>query len=256
MNFFTNKIAFPASNGPSYEEWLARVITEQNKKVASEAKPDCDDDPRGQCRSQVINNDNENGAGYQKGESVSGKKEQGGNARPDTGGDTDQKEHKQKDKEASSSKSVKAHCGKEMGESKDSGKVTEKHTESGPGDDENPEPKILINNDPNYQKGESTKPSSAKNKKKKQHGKEKKSSVMKFEQVSKMSHKDKLSTFAMLTGIASNLTSLDSSNVIAYAESVTGLKYANMKEDEKKWFSDFWNILYPPDYVAEMVKDK
>lgn len=251
MNFFTHKIANPAGGGPTFHEWLAREIA----KVASEAKPECDDDPRGQCRGQVINNDNEDGAGYQKGESVSGKKDQGGNSRPDTGGTTDQKEHKQKDKEASAAASKTAKCGKEMGEAKDVGKVTEKHTEAGPGDDENPEPKVLINNDPNYQKGESTNPGKVTDKNKKQpgepvvgKGKKKASNSIKFEKISAMDYNQKLRVFAMLTS--------NKEYPIEYAEAVTGIKFANMKEDEKKWFSDFWNILYPPEYVKEMAKDR
>lgn len=48
-----------------------------------------------------------------------------------------------------------ADCGKEMGECNNAGKVTDKHDEAAPGDDKNKDCKVLINNDPNYQKGES-----------------------------------------------------------------------------------------------------
>ena len=69
-------------------------IGAKEEKTASEAKPglgqDTGDEPRGQMRGQVINNDNEEGAhSYQEGESVDGKQEQGGNARKDKGGKTD-----------------------------------------------------------------------------------------------------------------------------------------------------------------------
>lgn len=249
MNFITHTIVNPVSNGPTFDEWLVTEISKvrTTTKTASEAKPECDDDPRGQCRGQVINNDNEDGAGYQKGESVSGKKEQGGNARQDTGGTTDSKDHKQKDKEASSKTNEKvAKCGKEMGESNDAGKVTEKHTEAAPGDDENKEPKILINNDPNYQKGEST--GKGKKSDKSKEKTKKKASSIKFEKIASMGQKEKLSVFAMLTS--------DQKYPIAYAEAVTGIKFANLKEDEKKWLSEFWSILYPAEYVDEMIKDR
>lgn len=250
MNFFTHKIVNPAGPGISFNEWLANEIVkvaEKENGSSAMAKPECDDDPRGQCRGQVINNDNRDGAGYQKGESVSGKKEQGGNARPDSGGTTDQKENKQKDKEAlSASKVVKAKCGKEMGESHDAGKVTEKHTDAGPGDDQNSEPKMLINNDPNYQKGESV---SGKKNKKNDGKKDKKAShIMKFEKISSMDRRSRLAVFAMLMSTKQY--------PIEYVEAMTDLKVANLKDDEKKWFSDFWEILYPPDYVGEMSKDR
>ncbi len=269
MNFFTNKIVNPAGyNGPSFEEWVADFLTKTaQEKVASEAKPECDDDPRGQCRGQVINNDNEQGAGqsYQDGESVHGKDDQGGNARPDTGGTTDQKTHEQTDKGGSSQQEVKAtveevkeaKCGKDMGESSDAGKVTEDHTEAGPGDDENPEPKILINNDPCYQKGESTDPGKLDNKKQPGEqvvGKGKKAASKKvaskkaFKKVASLDRKERLQLFAVL--------SANENNPMPYVEAMTGLKFANLEEEEKAWFRDFWKILYPPEYVEEMVADR
>lgn len=275
MNFFTNKIVNPAGDGgPSFEEWLAGFLTKQasqEEKTASEAKPglgqETGDEPRGQMRGQVINNDNEEGAhSYQEGESVDGKKDQGGNARPDKGGKTDTGEEpaKQSDKEAS--KKV-AECGKEMGESDDAGKVTEEHTEAGPGDDEHPEPKVMINNDPCYQKGESTDPAKAKGDSKKQPGEpvvgKGASASAKFEKVASMDRKKKLQLFAYLSAQKQNTylpvktakgTTYKPS--LAYVEAMVGETFANMQEDEKTWFKDFWNILYPETYVEEMVADR
>ena len=254
MNFFHNKIANPIS-GITWDQWLAKQFG-ATEKTASEAKPglglDDDNDPRGQNRGQVINNDNEEGAhSYQEGESVDGKKDQGGNARPDAGGMTDQKKNKQKDKEASL-KTKQAKCGKEMGESGDAGKVTEKHTEAGPGDDEHPEPKILINNDPNYQKGESTNPGKVKGDNKKQPGepvagKGKTSSSAKFKKIASLNRKEKLALFVSLAA---------KKHPLPYVEAMTGLKVANLTKEEKEWFKKFWNILEPSDYSEEMVADR
>lgn len=251
MNFFHNKIANPVGNGPSFNEWLEKQFgakeaeTQDQVKAASEAKPgigiDMKGESRGQQRGQVINNDNEEGAhSYQEGESVDGKKEQGGNARPDTGGTTDKKDHKQTDKEATA-KVKQAKCGKEMGESSDAGKVTEKHTEAAPGDDENKEPKILINNDPNYQKGESTK---GKGKDKKS---DKSASNGQFKKVASMNRQEKLALFASLSS---------QKHPIEYVEAMVGLKFANMTSEEKEWFKNFWTIMYPPEYVEDMVADR
>jgi len=238
MNFFHNRIATPVGNAPTFDEWLQKNFgVEQNVKTASEAAPgiglDMSDEPRGQQRGQVINNDNEEGAhSYQQGESVDGKSDQGGNTRPDTGGTTDQNEHVQTDKGGSAITGVKeAHCGKEMGESDNAGKITEDHTEAGPGDDENPEPKVLINNDPCYQKGESTK---SKSKDKKQPGDPvvgKSSSSTKFKKVASMSHKEKLALFASLSS--------NKHNPLPYVEAMVGLKFANLTDEEKEWFRNF-----------------
>ena len=249
MEFITNTIVNPTGNGVTFNDWLEKM-----KKEASEAKPECDGDPRGGCRGQVINNDNEEGAGsYQEGESVDGKKEQGGNARKDAGGETDQKDNEQKDKEAASSaaKKVEAKCGKEMGESDDAGKVTDKHTEAGPGDDENPEPKTLINDDPNYQKGESVDPAKATSKSKKgpddRVGKSSET-TNKFKKVASLNRAEKLALFAKLSSVKSN--------PIEYVEAMVGMKFANMTEEEKSWFKEYWKILYPSEYADEMAKDR
>ena len=90
MNFFHNRIATPAGDPPTFDEWLQKHFGAEIK-TASEGAPgiglDMSDEPRCQQHGQVVNNDNEEGAhSYQEGESVDGKPDQGGNARPDTGG--------------------------------------------------------------------------------------------------------------------------------------------------------------------------
>ncbi len=274
MNFFTHKIVNPAgTDSTSFDEWLADFLT----KHASEAKPglgqDTGNEPRGQQRGQVINNDNEDGAhSYQEGESVDGKPDQGGNARPDKGGKTDEPKvpDKESDKEAATGKQIlEAGCGKEMGESDDAGKVTEEHTEAAPGDDEAKDaPKILINNDPNYQKGESVDPAKAKGDSKKQPGDpvvgKSSSAQVKFEKIASLDRKKKLQLFAYLSAQKQN-TYLPQKNAggetvrtpsLAYVEAMVGETYANMQDDEKEWFRNFWNVLYPESYVEEMVADR
>lgn len=261
MNFFHNRIANPVGDSPSFNEWLVKHFgAEQVEKTASEAKPglgqDTGDEPRGQMRGQVINNDNEEGAhSYQEGESTDGCKDQGGNARPDTGGTTDAKDHKQTDKEGGADEDVKeaevkeAGCGKEMGESDDAGKVTEDHTEAAPGDDEaKGDCKSLINNDPNYQKGESTDPGKVKGDNKKQPGdKVVASNKSTFKKVASLQRHEKLALFATLSA---------QKHPIEYCEAMVGLKFANLTPEEKEWFTNFWQILYPPEYVSEMVADR
>ncbi len=236
--FITNKIVNPAGGGPTWAEWLEKnygkkAETDSEVKTAGEAKPECEDDPRGQCRGQVINNDNEEGAGqsYQDGESVKGK--------------SDQAEGKSEKKDASSEQTTKeATCGKEMGECADAGKVTEEHTDSGPGNDENPDPKININNDPNYQKGESTDGGKVTSKNKKTEAK----TVSGFRKIASLDRAEKMKLFAALS---SNKT-----YPIEYVEAVTGLKFANLTDEEKTWFKDFWRTMYPESYVADMVEDR
>lgn len=257
MNFFHNKIANPAGDAPTFNDWLEKQF---GTKTASEAKPgigmDMDGESRGQQRGQVINNDNEEGAhSYQEGESVDGKKEQGGNARPDKGGETDQKDNKQNDKGASTVAKVKqAKCGKEMGESSDAGKVTEDHTEAAPGDDEaKGDCSQLINNDPNYQKGESTDPGKVDGKNKKQPGDQvvgkskSAASNVPFKKISSMNHKERLAAFAYFGSLK---------HPMDYVEAQVGLKFANLTAEEKKWLKSFWGILYPAEYVEEMVADR
>lgn len=253
-HFVTNRIVNPTGSGPTFDEWVHKIL-----KQAEEAKPglgqDMSDEPRGQQRGQTINTEGEEDMTNDP--QCPG--EQGGNARPDTGGTTDAKTHEQKDKESSSKSKTKsaetksAKCGKEMGESSDAGKVTEQHSEAGPGDDENPDPKVLINNDPNYQKGEST--NGGKGKSDKKDKKETKANLKsKFQKIASMNRLQKLVLFAQLS---SNKNSRGvSAYPIEYVEAISGLKFANLTKEEKTWFSDFWKTLYPAEYVAEMVKDR
>jgi len=247
MNFFSNRIVNPTGDAPTFDEWLNKYLAKeasQKDKTASEAAPglgqDMGDEPRGQQRGQVINNDNEDGAGYQKGESVDGKPDQGSNARKDAGGENDQKDNSQSDKESGAEvKTVEA--GKEMGVCDGAGEVTENHSESAPAGDEKTDSKQLINNDPNYQKGESTNPSKGKSD-------EKKAQTKGFQKVSSMTRTEKLKLFKRLAH--------DKSNPLAYIEAMTGVKVANMTDEEKSWFKDFWSILYPESYASEMAADR
>lgn len=240
MNFFTHKIVNPTGNAKSFDDWVnENVFNKQAEteeaKVASEAKPECDDDPRGQCRGQVINNDNEDGAhSYQEGESVDGKE--------------DQAEGKK-----SSAGTKEAHCAKEMGECGNAGKVTEDHSDAGNADVGNAEVSQNINNDPNYQKGESTNPGKVKGKTKKQPGdpvvgKSKSSASKKYQKVASMNRQDKVKLFAVL---ASNKV-----NPINYVEAMVGITLANMTEDEKNFVRRFWLTMYPRDYVEDMVANR
>ena len=136
----------------------------------------------------------------------------------------------------------KAGCGKEMGECSDAGKVTEKHTEACPGDPQNPEPKTLINNDPNYQKTKG----GAKGKDKKEDAVAK--VVQKFQKVSSMDRLDKIILFASLSS--------NKNYPIEYVEAMTGIKVANLTAEEKTWFKDFWLTMYPAEYVDQMIKDR
>jgi hypothetical protein len=150
MKFFDNRILNPVGNAGTFDEWVQKELAkmaETNDKVATmEAKPECDGDSRGACRGQVINNDNEDGAStYQKGESVDGK--------------PDQAEGKSEKKEADVKKETKeAHCGKDMGECNNAGDVTEDHSDASSASEGKDKTEQFINNDPNYQKGESTDP--------------------------------------------------------------------------------------------------
>lgn len=243
MNFFNNKIVNPTGSGPTFDEWLNKFLTKEaseEEKTASEAAPEQDGDCRGQGRGQVINNDNEDGANsYQTGESVDGKSAQGGNARKDAGGMTDQNDNTQSDKEGASDEKTVEAC--EMGEADDAGKVTEEHVKAAPTDGTDCEQ--LINNDPNYQKGESTNPGKSESDSKKDA-----KSKSGFKKVTGLTRKEKLQLFAKL--------SASKTNPIQYVESMVGLKFANMTDEEKAWFKSFWEILYPADYAAEMAADR
>ena len=242
MNFFHNKISNPLGTGPTFQEWMQKTLEKQAEGRV--AKPE-EDGSRGEARGQVINtegepemtNDPNKGAGKSQAEGKN--------------------ETKKEDKKEASSyqKTVKAKCGKEMGESSGAGKVTEKHTDASPGDDENPNPKVNINNDPNYQKGESVNPGKVDGKNKKQpgepvvKGKGKKANTnATFKKVASLDRKEKLGLFAYLSS--------QKHNPIEYVEAAVGLKFANMTPEEKSWFEDFWKVLYPDDYVKEMAKDR
>lgn len=234
MNFFHNKIVNPVGSNVSFDDWVKNLIA----KTASEAKPECEDESRGDCRGQVINNDNEKG--LQNCQFKNDKSDQSSKKEK-----TDKKDDKKDDKKEASHK-VEAKCGKEMGESSDAGKVTDKHTESAPGDDENKEPKILINNDPNYQKGESTNPG-------KVNGKNKKTSPKKAEstglrKVASLNRNEKIQLFAHLASFKHN--------TLDYAEAMVGIKFANLTQEEKDNLKSYWKTIYPPEYVEEMVKDR
>ena len=247
MNFFHNKIVNPTGDGPTWDEWLQKQLkeasTDEDTKVASEAKPECDSDARCQDKGQVINNDNEEGANsYQEGESVSGKPNQAEGKGKAKAKATESDEPTEKEVETDE-KVVEAKCGKEMGESDDAGKVTEKHTDAAPGDDSNPEPKVNINNDPNYQKGESTNPGKVKGKNKKTEA-----TSQGFKKVGSMTKKEKLALFASWTA--------NKKNPIEYCEAMVGIKFANLTQEEKEWFRQFWLTMYPPEYVENMVADR
>lgn len=243
FNFIHNQISSPSGNAPTWEDWLKK---QGYLKEASEAKPglgmDTSDEPRGQMRGQVINNDNEDGANsYQEGESVDGKKEQGGNARKDKGGETDQSTEKQTDKEAATSKQAK--CGKEMGESSDAGKVTEKHTEAAPGDDES-DVKTLINNDPNYQKGESVKMKK----------KETKASSLNLRKIASLSADEKIELFAKMMSMTNKQGS--PAYPLAYIEAMLNIKVSNLSAEIKSKLEDYFLTIYPAEFVKEMLKDR
>ena len=243
MKFITNKILNPTGNETKFDDWVAKSFGKQasseETKTASEAAPECDGDPRGQCRGQVINNDNEEGANsYQKGESVDGKE--------------DQKEGK-KSKEADSQTQTKeAECGKEMGECDKAGDVTEEHSDAANADVGKAQVEQNINNDPNYQKGESTDPGKIDGKKKKQPddpvvGKSS-ATKNKYRKVASLKRQEKIQLFAAL---AANKT-----NPLNYVEAMVGIKLANMTEDEKNYLRRFWLTMYPRDYVENMIEDR
>lgn len=253
MKFVTHRIVNPAGNAPKFSDFVQNLL----KQASDEAKPglgqDMDGEPRGQQRGQVINTEGEKDMTN----NPECPKEQGGNARPDKGGKTDQNKNEQTDKEASKNRSKptkaaakkQAKCGKEMGESSGAGKVTEDHSEAAPGDDENPNPKVLINTEPNHQKGESTEPSKAKGKSKKQPGEPVSAKLKsKFQKVASMNRLQKLALFASLSS--------NKNYPVQYAEAMAGVKVANMTSEEKEWFKDFWLTMYPPEYVKEMVADR
>lgn len=241
MEFFSHKIVNPLGGGPTFQEWVEKYLT----KTSSEAKPECDDDPRGQCRGQVVNNDNEEGAhSYQEGESVDGKPDQG--------------EGGSKEKESSAGASVKeADCGKDMGECDKAGDVTEEHSDAANADVGDAQVEQNINNDPNYQKGESTDPGKVTGKNKKESSKKghtKQATSRGFKKIASMNHKEKLELFAHMT--SQKTKSGAPAWPIQYVEAMVGQTFANMKDDEKSWFKKFWLTMFPDSYVSDMVADR
>ncbi len=262
MQFFSHKIANPTGSTVTWDDYLAKLLKSAEEKQASEAKPECDDDPRGACRGQEINNDNEEGAhSYQEGESVDGKPDQAEGGSKGKG---------KEDKEASAKIQVKADCAKDMGECGNAGKVTEDHSDAGNADVGNAAVEQNINNDPNYQKGESTNPGKVdgKNKKEKAGGENKKEketeastkTVTKtaqkkgFKKIACLDRKEKLELFAHMTRQKNK--SGTAAYPISYVEAMVGFKFSNMKDDEKEWFRSFWRTMYPDSYVEEMVADR
>ena len=250
MQFFSHKIVNPTGNTVTWDDYLAKLLKSAEEKQASEAKPECDDDPRGQCRGQVINNDNEEGAhSYQEGESVDGK--------------PDQAASKSKDKKEASVETAtkEAHCDKEMGECGKAGDVTEEHSDAGNADVGEAHVEQNINNDPNYQKGESTNPGKVDGKNKKDKGAEastkaatKTAQKKGFKKIACLDHKEKLELFAHMT--QQKTKSGVAAYPMPYIEAMVGLKFSNMKDDEKEWFRHFWRTMYPDSYVEEMVADR
>lgn len=235
MNFISNRIVNPVGDGISFDDWLQKVSSDQNKKVdkiATEAKPECDGDPRGQCRGQNINND----PNYQKGESVDGKASQ------------DEGKSKTKAKKESSSQKKVSHCEKDMGECSKAGDTTEKHSPAANAAKEKGKVEQNINNDPNYQKGESVNLK----KKDKDSGKKKESSSdakkNSFNKISTLGREQKIQLFANLSSTKTN--------PLPYVEAMVGIKFANLTEDEKGYLRKFWLTLYPRDYVEHMIEDR
>lgn len=227
MQFISNRIINPIGKPASFQEYLDRL-----SKTASDAKKQEDD-----TSNNNINNDSEPGAhSYQEGESVSGKPDQ---AEGKGKGKTEKKE-------ATANKTAK--CGKEMGESGNAGKVTEKHTpasstESGSESESGSTTEQFINNDPSYQKGESV------TMKKKEDKKSAKANAKSsFKKVASLNRNEKLSLFATL--------GINKSNPIQYIEAMAGLKVANLTGEEKAWLKKFWSTQYPDAYVNEMLADR
>jgi len=242
MEFYSHKIVNPTGGGPTFEEWTEEFL----KKQASEACPE-DDESRGAGRCQVINTDNEDGAGYQKGESVTGKPDQAEGSKKESQSDVPEiVEAETKEVEVKT-------AGKEMGECDAAGKVTEEHSDAASTD---PECKQNINNDPNYQKGESVDPSKVdgKNKKSSEKGTTKTATTCKFKKIASMNREEKL-------GVMSTLFA-NKNNPKEYVEAMVGLKVADLKklnnltDKEKEFLRGIWGILEPDAYVEEMLKDR
>ena len=243
MKFISNRILNPVGESKSFSDYIESLL--QTKTASQEAKPGTGIDNTGEPkeRGQVINTEGEkemtNDPQLPTDDKAKGKSEGKKEDKKEEKKEEKKEDKKEEKKESASktNKTVKADCGKCMGDSADAGKVTETSTEAGPGDSENPEPKVLINtntqNKPQKPKGKSDKKSSLKSR---------------FQKIASMDRLNKLVLFASLSSTKEY--------PINYVEAMTGLKFANMTEEEKSWMKDYWKTLYPPEYVEEMVKDR
>jgi len=218
FNFFTHKIANPAGNTATWDEYLEKEAKEKASPEdnGSKTSPKVD-----------INNDNVPGTNN------------------DPFKDTKTKQTTNNSKEAA----------KEMGECSNAGKVTEEHDVASSAE---PVVQQKINNDPNYQKGESTGASKEKKtEEKKTDDKEAKATTKKvktavsgskFQKVASMNRKEKINLMGYL--MASN------KYPVAYVEALVNTKFANLTEEEKSFLKDYWSILEPESYAEEMVEDR
>ena len=250
--FFHNRIVNPVSGGITFNEYVKKLTKktaecgkemgetsgagELTEKHAPAAPGDDNSDVKA-----LINND----PNYQKGESVDGKKK-------------NEKKSDKKESVATTQTTKKADCGKEMGESDAAGKETE-HSPAAPADEKS-DVKALINNDPNYQKGESVdgkKDQKDGNPRKDKGGatastkgviKATKTAAAKLRKVASLNREEKIQLFAEL--------SRNPKNPIAFIEAMVGIKIANMTKEEKQMLRDFWLTMFDTDYVEKMVADR
>ncbi len=132
------------------------------------------------------------------------------------------------------------------------GDVTEEHSDAANADVGKAQVEQNINNDPNYQKGESTNPGKIDGKNKKQPddpvvGKSS-ATKAKYKKIASLKRQEKIKLFAFL---AANKV-----NPLNYVEAMVGIKLANMTEDEKNFIRKFWQTMYPREYVEEMVANR
>ena len=116
---------------------------------------------------------------------------------------------------------------------------------------------LIFNNDPNYQKGESTNPGKVDGKNKKTDGISKKteaSTKKGFKKIACLNRREKLELFAHMTQQKTKTGA--PAYPIQYVEAMVGVTFANMKDDEKEWFRKFWLTMYPEAYVSEMVAER
>lgn len=236
MNFITNRIPNVTGNGVTFDEYVDKLLKKSAEAEETEKK------------NYNINNDNKDGAGYQKGET------QGKGHKPSVETMKDENldpvEGKGKsEKEAKAKKETKvADCNREMGEANAAGKMVDNatgHQEQGNASEGPDAVRQQINAEPNYQTGEST----AKPQGKKTEKSETKASVTSsFQKIASMKREDKIKTFAVLAA--------NKNNPLAYVEAMVGLKWANMTDKEKEFVRKYWRTMFPDSYVEQMVKDR